>query len=225
MKKISDVVVCFVIFVLIIGMDRVAPESRENSALLPFLKTRNQNERNIIMLTEQWKPIKGYEGLYEISNFGKIKALSKTWYGNNNARKVYVEIIMKQKINPQGYFMIGLSKSNIQKWFNIHNLVWDNFSDIPRNGYKLQIDHIDNNKLNNRFDNLQLLSNRQNTSKGMLQKPGKTSKYIGVSWDKSRNKWVVQIQINHKSIHLGRYENENIAAQVYQNALEKYETA
>jgi len=200
----------FIIFISLIGMDRVAPESRDNSALLPFLNLRNPNERNIVMLTEQFKPIKGYEGLYEISNFGRVKSFHKKPH------------LLSDRFDSSGYKQVLLCKEKIQKSFIVHLLVWDHFGDNLRNGLELQVDHIDNNKLNNKIDNLQLLTNRQNSTKQFLTIQ-KSSKFVGVCWDKSRNKWIVGIKINKKRINLGRFYDENEAAEVYQTALRKYE--
>jgi len=86
----------------------------------------------------------------------------------------------------------------------------------------LVIDHIDNNKSNNRLDNLQLISNRENSSKTLKKIQGKTySKYVGVTWNKQINRWIAQIQVNKKHIHLGTFINEYDAHIVYQNKLKE----
>ena len=84
-------------------------------------------------------------------------------------------------------------------------------------GHKLVVDHINNNRLNDRLYNLQVITQRLNLTK---DKKG-TSKYAGVCWDKSCNKWISYININGKSIFLGRFTDEQEAAQAYQTELNK----
>ena len=163
-------------------------------------------------MKEIWKDIEGYDGDYQISNFGVVKSFKKC--RGTNIR------ILKSKIDRDGYLNVCLHKNKKVKTLHIHRLVWDAFGDSPRKGRTLQIDHIDNNKNNNRIDNLQLLSSRENITKVKLYY-NKSSKYTGVTWDKSRNKWLSRIKINEKHIHLGRYNTEEEASAAYQSALIK----
>ena len=105
----------------------------------------------------------------------------------------------------------------------IHKFVWDTFGDRPRNGRVLQIDHIDNCKTNNRIDNLQLLSQRANVSKGFRSKKT-SSQYTGVCLDKRAGKWRAGIMINGKIIHLGYFTDEREASEAYQVALARIKT-
>jgi hypothetical protein len=75
----------------------------------------------------------------------------------------------------------------------------------PDGTHKIVVDHINNNKLDNRVVNLQLISQRENLSKD--RKDG-TSKYVGVCWKKSRNKWQVDIKIDGKRKYLGLFTDE-----------------
>ena len=84
-------------------------------------------------------------------------------------------------------------------------------------GHKLVVDHINNNKLNDRLYNIQVITQRQNCSK---DKKG-SSKYTGVTWDKRQNKWKAYIRIKQKLRYLGYYKKEKEAAQAYQNELKK----
>jgi hypothetical protein len=86
-------------------------------------------------------------------------------------------------------------------------------------GHKLVVDHIDNNPLNDRLYNLQVITHRQNCSK---DKKG-TSKYTGVTWEKRINKWKAHIRINSKLKYLGYFTDELKAANAYKKALEEYE--
>jgi hypothetical protein len=160
------------------------------------------------LIMEVWKEVKDYEGLYQVSNFGRVKSFK------HNKDK-----IMKGNVNSLGYYRVKLSKDLKKKTYNVHVLMAKSFLNHTPNGNKgLVVDHIDNNKLNNNLNNLQLISNRENSSK---DKKGGTSKYIGVSWNNREKKWRAQIQIKGKETNLGRFTDELQAAEAYQTALKE----
>ena len=75
-------------------------------------------------MEEVWKPVKGYEGLYEVSNLGRIKSLERTTLAKN-AKKSYVvkQRILKQALNNQGYPTVCLSKNGKHNTFKVHAVV------------------------------------------------------------------------------------------------------
>lgn len=83
-----------------------------------------------------------------------------------------------------------------------------------------QIDHADQNKLNNTLSNLRIATWLQN-ARNRRKFPNKSSKYIGVSWHRTARKWVVQISHNYKSFYMGLYQNEEEAARVYDETLRR----
>lgn len=107
-----------------------------------------------MLLSEIWRPIKGYDDLYEISNFGRVKSLPKI-----RGRGVSQERILKPHI-VNGYVMVTLCKNN--KTFNasVHRLIAEAF--IPNPDNKPQINHIDGNKSNNNIDNLEWCTPSEN---------------------------------------------------------------
>lgn len=104
------------------------------------------------MKTEIWKDIEGYEGLYQVSNFGKIKSL-----GNKNCHKN--ELILKLGIR-NTYYVINLTKNNNRKSFQVHRLVANAFIPNPYN-YPI-VNHKDENPLNNNVDNLEWCTQKHN---------------------------------------------------------------
>ena len=82
-------------------------------------------------------------------------------------------------------------------------------------GMKKVVHHIDNNKMNNKLLNLEIVSQRENSYTHHIG----TSKYTGVSWDIERKKWKSNIRINNKIKFLGRFNTEMEASIAYQNAL------
>jgi len=106
-------------------------------------------------MREIWKDIEGYEGKYQISNYGNVK--SNTRWGKGKILKGG-----KTKGNPQPYRFVVLVKTGRKdaKNFYIHRLVAKYFCDNP-NGYN-EVNHIDGNTFNNRFDNLEWCTHKQN---------------------------------------------------------------
>ena len=117
------------------------------------------------------------------------------------------------KPNSEGYIRITINK----KLYLLHRLIYKYFNvdwDITYSPNK-QIDHIDINPLNNKIENLRVVTNSQNSRNQNKQK-NCSSKYIGVYWNKNSNKWIAHIKINCKTTHLGYFDNEDEAGEVYQ---------
>ena len=100
---------------------------------------------NRTMEKEVWKDIKGYEGLYQVSNLGRVKAII------NKTHKV--EKILRPRRHSRGYLRVSLSKNGKEKDFYIHRLAGEAFIDNPR-GLK-EINHRDGNKTSNICSNLE----------------------------------------------------------------------
>ena len=168
-------------------------------------------------MVEEFRKIKDYQN-YEISNLGRVKSLSRNvWNG-----KTYYNIkekILVNRLDSHNYYIVTLLNKNGKKTFKVHKLVAISFLNHKPNGYESVIDHIDNNRLNNKLDNLQITTQRKNSSK---DKKNKSSKYTGVSLIKSTNKWYSYIRINGIGINLGCFDNEYDAHLAYQEAINKF---
>ncbi len=104
------------------------------------------------MENEIWKDIPGWEGYYQASNFGRIKSLVRK--GNRIER-----ILTPERIH-NGYLRVGLSRDNKLTGKLVHRLVWEAFNGPIPEGK--EVNHIDEDKLNNRLENLNLMSRREN---------------------------------------------------------------
>lgn len=157
---------------------------------------------------EIWKDIEGYEGLYHISNFGRVKSLSKIIKGRNSNR------VIKEKIRTiflsYGYLGLLLCNDNKQKKFLIHRLIAKAFIENPDK--KHIVNHIDGNKLNNSIENLEWVNIRENCCHSYLGKKT-TSNYVGVHYRKKNNRWHSSIFYNNKTLYLGSYKTEEEAYQ------------
>lgn len=107
------------------------------------------NENEII---EEWKPICGYEGFYEISNYGRVKSLD---YNRTKQEK-----ILRQGKNKYGYLMVVLYKEGKGKTIKVHRLVAQAFIPNPNN-FRC-VNHKDENKTNNCVDNLEWCDHKYN---------------------------------------------------------------
>lgn len=110
-------------------------------------------------IEEIWKDIEGYEGLYQISNLGRVKSLKRYSKYKNSKRFINEKIIKLQK-SKNGYLRVELCKNNIKKKYLIHRLVGYAFLNNYDNN--LEINHKDGNKQNNNVENLEWITRSEN---------------------------------------------------------------
>ena len=167
-------------------------------------------------MQEIWKDIKGYEGLYKVSNLGRVKSVERVCKSKFGSFRRVSEKIRKVVIGNTGYYEVTLNKKGKRKTFKIHQLVAINFLNHKPCGYNLIVDHINNDQLDNKVENLQITTQRVNASK---DRKNKTSKYTGVSFNKGTNKWISRITISGSEVYLGLFNCETSAHLAYQKVL------
>ena len=122
---------------------------------------------------EIWKELNDFNGQYLVSSLGRLKSLP------NSRHKI--ERFIEGNINHKGYLMVRLSLNGFSKMYSKHRLIAQTFILNPYN-YD-QINHIDENKLNNAVNNLEWCSNKQNCNHGTRTLRMKNTKH-------SKNQWV-----------------------------------
>lgn len=158
-------------------------------------------------MQEIWKDIPSYEGKYQVSNLGRVKS-----------KRFNKEKILKQYIINKRYFAIDLQYKNIKTKYTLHQLVAMAFLGHVPCGFKLVVDHINNNSFDNNLNNLRIITQRENIHNVNNEY---SSKFKGVSFNKLSNKWMSQIYINGKSKYLGLFDSEYDAHLAYQNKLKE----
>jgi hypothetical protein len=149
------------------------------------------------MMEEIWKDIKGFEGLYKVSNLGRVLSLKKN-------------VIMKENISNSGYVFYGLYKDGIVKSRFVHRLVAQTFIDNLEN--KIQVNHMDLNRKNNSIENLEWVtisenqkhsyknSNRKSYMKGRAGKLNHLSKEV--------------VMCDNNGIEIKRFESQREAGRI-----------
>lgn len=109
---------------------------------------------------ESWKDIEGYEGMYQVSNTGKVKSVKRTASLRKIHSRLVIERLRKLAISKDGYIMVYLNKNGSVKGCYVHRLVGLAFLNNP--DAKKEINHIDGNKTNNNITNLEWCTPSEN---------------------------------------------------------------
>ena len=153
---------------------------------------------------EIWRDIPQYEGHYQVSNLGKVRSLKfnrikdVTFLNNKNR---FVASLCIDGVRVSGRFVSVISAIT--------------FLNHKPCGHKIIVDHIDNNPLNDRLYNLQLITQRENLTKDKKNKSGYTGVYS------IRNRYYSSIKIGGEKKHLGYFSTKEEASEAYQNELKK----
>ena len=125
------------------------------------------------MQTEIWKSVKNYEGLYEVSNLGRVRSLERKFervhpkYNDVIQQISYKSNLVKFHLTSQGYCRIGIYKDGVKKNHLVHRLVADAFIDNTEN--KEQVNHINGVKCDNSLPNLEWCTNKENRMHSYLE--------------------------------------------------------
>ena len=170
-------------------------------------------------MKEVWKDIKGYEGLYQVSNLGRVKSLDRIVYQKNSfgniQKNIYKGKILSLFEDRDGYLRINLKKDKKMKQYGVHALVANTFLNINKFKYmeyedlskidinRLQINHKNENKKDNCIDNLEFCTVAYNTNYGSREQKiiqlDLSGKIIKV-WD-SRKKASKELHISRNTIN------------------------
>lgn len=141
-------------------------------------------------MNEIWKDIQGYEGLYQVSNFGRVKSLDRMAKCRGGVYKLNKERIVFGGIGKYGYNTVCLRKENKRKYLLSHRLVAINFIPNPEN--KPKVNHINGVKTDNSIENLEWCTVSENTKHGFDVLGRKMKK----GYEDKRSKSVMQVSLD-----------------------------
>lgn len=147
---------------------------------------------------EIWKDIKGYEGLYQISNLGNVKSLARQKNGNSKSIIDVPERILKAGINSRGYYTVVLHKNSNPKSTKVHRLVAETFIENIKNSSS--VNHINAIKTDNRVENLEWCSHLENMQHARKLKLINPAKGEGHGMSKLTNQQVITIRNDNRSL-------------------------
>ncbi len=148
-------------------------------------------------MVETYKKVEGFEN-YSVSDHG-------------NVRNDKLGRILKGSNDGYGYLKVDLRKNKIRHSKLIHRLIAEAFLLNPEN--KKCVDHVDNNKHNNKLINLRFATAKENGQNRLINN-NNTSGTKGVGWNKKSMKWIARITINGKLINLGSFLNKEDAINI-----------
>jgi len=162
-------------------------------------------------IKEIWKDIPGYDGIYKVSNKGRVKRIR----GNG---KESSERILKGSVSSHGYLDVCLSYNGKRITRLLHQLVAQLFLDHTPQNHILVVHHIDRNIQNNCVDNLEIVTTRQNTTREHIKS---SSKYVGVYFNKNAERWQASIMDRKERVYIGLFHCEAEAGAAYQRKLKE----
>jgi hypothetical protein len=162
-------------------------------------------------VAEEWRPVVGFEGYYEVSNLGRVRSVTRV-SRNGNGPCTKRGCLMKQSRNSAGYLAVQLSRDGVRVSKTVSSLIGAAFL-----GAAEEVDHRNRQRDDNRLENLRPATTRQNAANTGPRRRNKSG-YKGVSPFKTRDCWRAVIFVDGKQKHLGYFDDPIDAARCYDAA-------
>jgi len=171
-----------------------------------------------LVCQEEWRDIPDYVGMYQISTLGRLKSLERFRFHKKRGKELIKLRILKQTRFSKSRLFVGLWKDKVKKLKSISLIMGEVFFNHKYDHSKQEmVDHKNNNPLDNRLENLQIITHRKNSSKDKKPKTGYTGVY------KQKNKFRVSIDFNNKRYNLGSFYSAKKASEIYVEAVKLIE--
>lgn len=162
---------------------------------------------------EVWKDVVGYEGLYEVSNAGHVRSLH--WYGGDNV------VLLKSNKRKNGYLSLCLTKNGKHKTYLVHRIVAEAF--IPNPDGLEMINHKDENKANNKVENLEWCTRSYNQKYSLALHPERKYVFGNNFRDKSTGELLSPMTKRIPRKHFRRIEqrtSDDVLIRTFENFVE-----
>jgi len=157
---------------------------------------------------EEWRPVVGCEGLYEASDLGRVRSIDRTIETIYGVRRRLKGMVLKPCKNPRGYLHVGLNKNGNRLGLRVHQIIARAFMGKS----DLTIDHINGDKLDNRIENLEYVSQRENVCRYYRKNKELP---IGVGYSRATGRYTSRITANRKVRALGYFDTPKEAHEKY----------
>jgi hypothetical protein len=150
-------------------------------------------------MKEIWKDIEGYEGRYQVSNYGNVKSLYQEYHGGHGKKQLIIrpEKLLALNKNNHGYSQVALCKDGKSKSKKVHRLVAEAF--FINYGDKPQVNHIDGDRLNNHVNNLEWCTSKENIVHGFEKLNSKRACGVRQHLAKLNDETIKEIRKSSKS--------------------------
>ena len=156
------------------------------------------------MIEEIWKPVIGYEGLYEVSNTGRVRSLDMYVKNGHCSYRLHKGKVLSPSKNTDGYLQVGLCCNGKYKKCLVHRLVSQAFLPNPDN--LPEVNHKDEDKTNNRVENLEFCDRKYNLNYGSRQDKVRESKLKSGYWTGlSREEYIKEYYKKYYQEHKNEY--------------------
>lgn len=168
-------------------------------------------------MREIWRDIKDFEGIYQVSNLGRVRSLAR-WIKRKDGKTIYRKGRILKPQTGSGYQTVYFRVGNKQKWFYVHRLVAEAF--IPNPDNLPQVNHINENRMDNRVENLEWCSQRYNINYGTaIERQIKTK--IALGFYKDYTGWKEDDIIEDRKKRQKKYYQDN-KERIIAKSLENY---
>ena len=143
------------------------------------------------LFKEIWRPVKGFEGLYEVSDLGNVRSLDRTITEKNTLRKKLIKgKHLKLINNSHNYYMVHFYKNGKSYTKMVHRYVAQAFPEICGEWFEgCEVDHINTNSLDNRAVNLKVCTSKENHNNPLTRINNSNAKKGNIPWNKGLYGW------------------------------------